>query len=349
MVLPWQTTNSDEVGKPSSAEVFTRANSATVKPSVGKSAAPDANASVVGETSKPAASEEERRDPAKAGAGEQPANAAGASSSSRSRKAIGGETPGDAGKTDDGNRLGDGQSGEPDGADTPADDGKAVDGAGKSVDSDKIAEGTGESSDDSADEGSSGKSADAGNKRPSVADAKRAGSSPASEDADEVRARARKRSVARLRAGLRTHWKLTVVGAVLLVIVAVIGVFSWDRWLRYDDAADFQGAWLSNGTASVVAIDGQTIQLAPDVAYEYTLDTTAKTISFSFADLQGQGRYRFSADRQQLVITDGAGYTWLSTLGEDLQADFDGLVRMVKQEPVAEPTPGNGITVLDRA
>lgn len=91
------------------------------------------------------------------------------------------------------------------------------------------------------------------------------------------------------------------------MVVVTVGSFSWGRWLRYDDAADFQGAWYANGTTSLVTVDGQEIHLTSDVAYGYTLDTGAKTITFTFGDLQGQGRYRFSADRSELVITDGDG------------------------------------------
>lgn len=322
MVLPWQTSNADEVGKPSNAETpapkddrGASAEPSAVESAAGKRSAADADTSVGDDASKKDAPAAKSSVPAQTEAEE---------------------------RADDAENAPANPSEKPADEEAPA-DGKAPAVGKASAPDDETA---GESPDD---EDASDQPADTGGKRPSVADAKRVGSQPASEDADEVRARARKRSAARFKAGLRTHWKLTVVGAILLVIVAVIVVFSWDRWLRYDDAADFQGAWLSNGTASVVAIDGQNIQLAPDVAYEYTIDATAKTISFSFADLRGQGRYRFSADRQQLVITDGAGYTWLSTLGEDVQSDFDGLVRMVKQEPAVEPTPGNGVTVLNRA
>ena len=106
--------------------------------------------------------------------------------------------------------------------------------------------------------------------------------------------------------------------SLLIVVAAAVGLFSWDRWLRYDDAAEFQGSWQAHGTTGVVVIDGERINLTDDVAYSYRIDPMAKTVSFSFGSLEGQGRYRFSLDRSQLVITEGAGYSWLSTLVDDI-------------------------------
>lgn len=137
-------------------------------------------------------------------------------------------------------------------------------------------------------------------------------------------------------------------GIVLLLIALVAGVFSWDRWLRYDDAAEFQGEWQTHGTTAVVVIDGERIRLSEDVAYSYTLDTSAKTIAFTFGNMEGAGRYRFSLDRSQLVITDGDGFTGTSTLLDDIAWQFDQLVRALSGQPASEPSVGDGVTVLDR-
>ena len=88
---------------------------------------------------------------------------------------------------------------------------------------------------------------------------------------------------------LHLTWPVVAVLVAIAVVVVTVGSFSWGRWLRYDDAADFQGAWYANGTTSLVTVDGQEIHLTSDVAYGYTLDTGAKTITFTFGDLQGQG------------------------------------------------------------
>ena len=139
-----------------------------------------------------------------------------------------------------------------------------------------------------------------------------------------------------------------MVFSLLIAVAAAVGLFSWDRWLRYDDAAEFQGSWQAHGTTGVVVIDGERINLTDDVAYSYQIDPMAKTVSFSFGSLEGQGRYRFSLDRSQLVITEGAGYSWLSTLIDDIGWMADQLTRFVQGQPQVEALPGDGVTVLDR-
>ena len=139
-----------------------------------------------------------------------------------------------------------------------------------------------------------------------------------------------------------------MIFSLLIAVAAAVGLFSWDRWLRYDDAAEFQGSWQAHGTTGVVVIDGERISLTGDVAYSYQIDPMAKTVSFSFGSLEGQGRYRFSLDRSQLVITEGAGYSWLSTLIDDIGWMADQLTRFVQGQPQVEALPGDGVTVLDR-
>ena len=145
----------------------------------------------------------------------------------------------------------------------------------------------------------------------------------------------------------KRRWPLVVTGSVLLVILLAVGGFSWDRWLRYDDAR-VPGRVANPGTTAVVVIDGETIKLTEDVSWTYTLDTGAKTIAFTFGNMEGSGRYRFSLDRSQLVITDGDGYSWLSTLADDIAWQFDQLVRAIQGQPQEEPPSGDGYTVLDR-
>ena len=147
---------------------------------------------------------------------------------------------------------------------------------------------------------------------------------------------------------LHLTWPVVAVLVAIAVVVVTVGSFSWDRWLRYDDAADFQGAWYANGTTSLVTVDGQEIHLTSDVAYGYTLDTGAKTITFTFGDLQGQGRYRFSADRSELVITDGDGFSFWGNLFSDIGWQFGQLITGLQGKEVPREEVVDGVTVLDR-
>lgn len=139
-----------------------------------------------------------------------------------------------------------------------------------------------------------------------------------------------------------------VVGAFLLVIVVVVGLFAWNRWWRYDDAEDVLGNWLANDTSSLVVIDGETIRIADDVAYDYTIDPFAKTITYTFGSMKGSGRYWFSEDRQQLVITDGDTYSALSTLLEDISYDAEQLKRSILGQSPLTREPEAGATLLER-
>ena len=152
----------------------------------------------------------------------------------------------------------------------------------------------------------------------------------------------------RKHAGGRRRWPWCVALGVLAVLLVAAAGFSWDRWLRYDDARELQGEWQVDGTTRVIVIDGASIKLTDDVAYAYTIDPTAKTIEFTFGNMEGSGRYRFSADRSQLVVTEGSSYSALSTLFEDVGWMWDGLVRFVQGQAPAQPEAGEGITVLAR-
>ena len=147
---------------------------------------------------------------------------------------------------------------------------------------------------------------------------------------------------------LHLTWPVVAVLVAIAVVVVTVGSFSWGRWLRYDDAADFQGAWYANGTTSLVTVDDQEIHLTSDVAYGYTLDTGAKTITFTFGDLQGQGRYRFSADRSELVITDGDGFSFWGNLFSDIGWQFGQLITGLQGKEAPREEAVDGVTVLDR-
>lgn len=139
-----------------------------------------------------------------------------------------------------------------------------------------------------------------------------------------------------------------VVGAFVLIIALAVGMFAWNRWWRYDDAQDFLGNWLANDTTSLVVIDDTTIRIADDVAYDYTIDPVAKTITYTFGSMKGSGRYWFSEDRQQLMITDGDTYSALSTLLDDVSYDAEQLKRSVLGQSPLKREPQAGVTLLSR-
>lgn len=109
-------------------------------------------------------------------------------------------------------------------------------------------------------------------------------------------------------------WPFVALIVVIVIIVAGAGLFSWDRWFRYDDASDMQGEWKVADKQYVIVLNGQSMKLANDVTYGYTLDPFQKTITYTFASSSGHGSYRFSADRQTLVIEDNGSTDWLVAL-----------------------------------
>lgn len=155
------------------------------------------------------------------------------------------------------------------------------------------------------------------------------------------------RSAGRGTAGKRRLWPRILALVVAVLVLAMVAVFSWNRWLRFDDARDFQGSWQMAGAASAVAIDGDVIRLTEDVAYAYRLDPGSKTLSFTFGTYSGKGRYRFSLDRQTLVIQDG-DFSWFSTLTDDAVWTFQALVAAVQggEPPLPE---GDDVVVLVRS
>ena len=136
---------------------------------------------------------------------------------------------------------------------------------------------------------------------------------------------------------------LIVVAAIVAVLLILLGLFCWNRWLRYDDAAEIQGEWFAafSGKRAPIVIDGETIEFNPDTKWHYTLDTTAKTITFTFGSQSGGGRYWFAGDHEHLIIEDGTEYTPLGTFMADLQRTVTG-----KADEI--PT-GDAVTVLSRS
>lgn len=143
-------------------------------------------------------------------------------------------------------------------------------------------------------------------------------------------------------------WLKALLLVLALAIVAAGAAFSWDRWLRYDDAADFQGTWYVAGSSTPITVGESAVELTPDVMYEYELDTRAKTIAFSFSDLSGEGRYRFSADRTQVAVIEGVGYDWLTTFSDDLAYTVQCAVSAIMGKPAPVLGEGDAAVVLQR-
>lgn len=166
--------------------------------------------------------------------------------------------------------------------------------------------------------------------------------------ADQAEATEQNAPRARRRHAVHISWPVGVALAVLAIVVVVVAVFSWGRWARYDDAADFQGMWYANGTTSIVTVDGEKIHLTDDVAYNYTLDTGAKTITFTFGQMEGHGRYRFSVDRSELVITDGNDFTFWGNLFDDIAWQLGQAISSLQGNEIGREAVVDGVTVLDR-
>lgn len=102
----------------------------------------------------------------------------------------------------------------------------------------------------------------------------------------------------------------------LFLFAGLLVAFGIFRWQTYDDAADIQGTWYDEGTTMPVTITDDEIVLTDEVAYHYVVDPEAKTILFKFGNMEGGGRYRFSLDRTELVITDGE-FDWWGNFVDD--------------------------------
>ncbi|MGN0302308.1 MAG: hypothetical protein ACI4BI_05480 [Anaerotardibacter sp.] len=94
------------------------------------------------------------------------------------------------------------------------------------------------------------------------------------------------------------------IGVLVAVLIVGLIYLGWNQWYRYDDAADFQGEWVSQETGYPVVITDSQIVFNSSTAYDYTLDTFSKTVTFTFKDYSGSGSYAFSEERDTLVIVE---------------------------------------------
>lgn len=113
-------------------------------------------------------------------------------------------------------------------------------------------------------------------------------------------------------------WIAVGIAAFVAVALAVTAAaLAWNRWARYDDAADMQGIWYAYGTEVPVTFTQDSIIFDENTAYTYEIDAEAKTIRYSIGDMEGQGRYWFDDDRDVLIVTDGDDFTKWGTVLDD--------------------------------
>lgn len=160
---------------------------------------------------------------------------------------------------------------------------------------------------------------------------------------DEVAKKRKRRKRKRVIKRICIALALLLLGLLLSGIVA----FGVMRWVLVDDAADIQGIWQINGTEKTIEITEDLIILTDEVSYKYTLNPTDKTIEFTFGNLSGNGKYRFSLDRQQLSITDGE-YNWFSNAVDDALWSIYACIVHIQGGEELSPGEGEGVTALTR-
>ena len=130
---------------------------------------------------------------------------------------------------------------------------------------------------------------------------------------------------------------IVVVLLLLAALVALCVLFGMHRWNTYDDAEDFIGTWYVEDSDLPIVITEDKIELTDGVAYSYKLDPESKTITFKFGNMTGQGRYRFSLDRQQLSIMDGP-YEYWDTLLDDAAWTLQAVIRDLQGLSMLNPS-----------
>ena len=140
---------------------------------------------------------------------------------------------------------------------------------------------------------------------------------------------------------------LAVIALILLASAILGGLFAWDRWYRFDDVADITGEWKMTNAERTVVITEDTIKIADGVSYDYVLDTKEKTITYSFGGDSTTATYRFSSDRNTLVIDENQETDWMvaAHLREDVVLeDRDvpkGMTKLFKISNDTEADPQN--------
>ncbi len=133
-----------------------------------------------------------------------------------------------------------------------------------------------------------------------------------------------------------------IIAILVLLICLVVGIFSWNRWWRFDDFQDMQGEWELQSRDATMIIDGDKLELTRDAVLDLRVDSFTKTIYFSLGDLQGQGLYEFSPDRNTLTILEGHEANMFTILG------LVPLSSLAQEDAKTETDPLGGLSRLDR-
>lgn len=159
--------------------------------------------------------------------------------------------------------------------------------------------------------------------------------------------RAQKRAVTQKRKRIIKIVRRAVIAIIIILAIAVTGTFSVFRWGIFDDYADMQGTWRINDTKATIKIEDGKIQLNKEVIYDFSIDPNSKTLTFDFGQLDGNARYRFSVDRNQLSLLDGE-FNTTDTLTDDIPWTFQALWDFIATSDIKDPGLGEGSITLNR-
>lgn len=172
---------------------------------------------------------------------------------------------------------------------------------------------------------------------------------PKERTAEEARSQAVKRIQAAARNLRRSKLRTALITAAVVVLVVVIigGVLYWNRCIRYNDKADMQGTWYVAGSVVPITIDDDAIHFTDDVSYTYSVDPAEKTIDVSLALMEGKSYYRFSNDRQYLVIAKDDSEAAKSVASQGPARLIDDFASLFGIDNFNMPE-GDGVVVLER-
>ena len=142
---------------------------------------------------------------------------------------------------------------------------------------------------------------------------------------------------------------LIIAGSIFTLFIIACIALGVHRWCIYDDAQDIQGTWYIYNTKATVPIGQSTIGLSQDTEYNYTIDTQAKTITYSIGNLSGTSHYRFSLDRTQIALIEDGEKVFTATLFDDLSWWASSLSDYLSGKSVLPANEDSNVVILTRA
>lgn len=144
--------------------------------------------------------------------------------------------------------------------------------------------------------------------------------------------------------------KIIIAVLIGLFVASVIALFTALMFIRsgmIDDVQEVKGVWRSTQSGVEISITDDNIVLTDDVAYKYTIDPNAKTISFTFGNLEGSVRYRLSLDGKELSLYD-AEVDSSDTFIEDIPWLTENLWALIFNDDLPSAYLGKGSELLER-